>query len=99
MFVLLGVFLSMRPLDAQAQSSQNEAEKLPEGKGKNIVATTCSRSCHGSDVFTSAKRELDEWRDLVYDMVSEGAPLQDGEVEIVAQYLAKNFGPSSASDD
>ena len=65
---------------------------LPEGEGKGLVETVCTQ-CHGLRTITSVKYGLAEWRNVVYDMVSEGAPLVDEEVEIVAQYLAKNFGP------
>ena len=85
------LFLATIPgllLSAQSQ--------LPDGKGKDLVETVCTQ-CHGLESTMDARYTLDEWRNVVYDMVSEGAPLLDDEVEIVAQYLAKNFGSKSSS--
>ncbi len=85
------LFLAIFPwLSLSAQS------QLPEGEGKEIVETVCTQ-CHGLQTITSANYALDEWRNVVYDMVSEGAPLLDEEVEMVAQYLAKHFGPEASS--
>ena len=85
------LFLAFFPrLSLSAQSP------LPEGEGKEIVETVCAQ-CHGLSIIVNARHPLDEWRNVVYDMVSEGAPLLDDEVETVAQYLAKHFGPESSS--
>ena len=76
-------------------AAQGEDDKLPEGKGKDYVASVCQQ-CHGLEAITGSRRTLDEWRMVVNDMVSNGAPLQDDEVEIVSEYLAKNFGPEKS---
>jgi mono/diheme cytochrome c family protein len=77
-----------------AQKSDDEGTNLPEGKGKDLVASVC-RQCHGLELTTSSERTLDEWKSVVNDMVSNGAALQEDEVETVSQYLAKNFSPDS----
>ena len=85
------LFLAIFPwLSLSAQS------ELPEGEGKEIVETVCTQ-CHGLRTTTDANYPLAEWRNVVFDMVSEGAPLLDEEVETVAQYLAKYFGPEASS--
>jgi len=83
--LLASAVLSL-PLAAQ------EDNKLPEGKGRDLVATVCGQ-CHGLDATTDSRHTLDEWRNVVNDMVSTGAALDEEEVETVSQYLAKNFGP------
>ncbi len=88
--------LSFQALSAQ-DSSDDPAKKLPEGKGKDYVASVCQQ-CHGLDLTTSSNRTVDEWRNVTNDMVSNGAALEKDEVEIVAQYLGKFFGPASSSD-
>ena len=77
-----------------AQKSDDEGTKLPEGKGKDLVASVCAQ-CHGLELITSGERTADEWKNVVNDMVSNGAALQEDEVETVSQYLAKNFSPDS----
>ncbi len=86
--ILFLAFFPWLPLLAQGQ--------LPEGEGKEIVETVCTQ-CHGLSNITNARYPLEEWRNVLYDMISEGAPLLDDEVETVAQYLAKHFGPESSS--
>jgi mono/diheme cytochrome c family protein len=77
-----------------AQKSDDEGTKLPEGKGRDLVASVCAQ-CHGLELTTSGERTLDEWKSVVNDMVSNGAALQEDEVETVSQYLGKNFSPDS----
>jgi len=99
MALMLGILLPPVSLFSQNQSAQDKGDKgndLPEGKGKDKVANVCTQ-CHGLEAIVNSKRTLQEWRDLVNDMVSNGASLTDEEVELVAQYLAKNFSPSSAA--
>src|SRR5258708_31101460 len=64
---------------------------LPPGEGKAIVQRTCV-SCHALKVVTAKKASKEEWSVLVDQMVSRGADLNDNEIEIVVDYLAKNFG-------
>ena len=91
---LLTVIVSISLVAAFAQKSDDERSKLPEGKGKDLVATVCVQ-CHGLELTTSSVRTLEEWKNVVNDMVSNGAALQEDEVETVSQYLGKNFSPDS----
>ena len=61
---------------------------LPPGEGKAIVQRTCV-SCHALKVVTAKKASKEEWSVLVDQMVSRGADLNDDEIEIVVDYLAK----------
>jgi mono/diheme cytochrome c family protein len=71
------------------------AQGFPDGPGKAIVQEACT-VCHGSDLIANARRSKSDWTDTVEDMVSRGAPLKEGEREIVIEYLAANFGPEKA---
>lgn len=66
------------------------ATTLPPGKGKAIVEKTCA-SCHAIKVVTSKKASKEQWSTIVDQMLSKGADLNDDEVEIVVDYLSKNF--------
>lgn len=98
MLVLLGAFLPLLPPPIQGQSAAEKAENLPEGKGKDIVEKVCNQ-CHALAIATGEKQTLEEWRVTVKSGmdVADGTPLTEEEVETVAQYLVKNFGPESAS--
>ena len=68
---------------------------LPPGKGKAIVQRTCI-SCHALKVVTAKRASKEQWSALVDQMMSRGADLEDDEVEIVVDYLARNFGTTKA---
>lgn len=95
MVILPAGLFAAATLGAQDQSPQGEGKDLPEGKGEEIVASVC-KECHSLERLTSSTRTLQEWKSVVEDMVSNGAALKPEEVEIVVQYLAKNFGPANA---
>lgn len=95
--LLLGALLPSLFLFAQNKPIEGEGKDLPEGTGKNIVGKVC-KQCHGLEAITAAKRTAEEWDRVVNEMVSDGAPLKDDEIAIAAQYLAKYFGPASASE-
>jgi hypothetical protein len=71
------------------------AQGFPDGPGKDIVQAACS-VCHETELITNARRSKAEWTETVQDMVSRGAPLVEGEREIVIEYLSANFGPEKA---
>ena len=73
------------------------AQGFPDGPGKAIVQEACS-VCHETELITNARRSKAEWTETVQDMVSRGAPLKEGEREIVIEYLAANFGPDKAEN-
>ena len=82
--VLVGLFLATSPIFAQ---------ELPEGEGKDLVADVCSR-CHGLGNTTNSRFTKEEWRNVALDM---DVPLSDAELDTLAEYLGKNFGPESSS--
>jgi mono/diheme cytochrome c family protein len=94
--VLLAFFLVSPVFPSNAGSAQ-EKEKSPSTEdGKLIVETKC-QGCHGLDLITKSNHTLDEWRAIVDQMISNGASVEDDELESVVQYLARNFGPAKPS--
>jgi cytochrome c5 len=69
---------------------------LPEGEGKAIATEDC-QACHKLTNLTKAHKSLDDWKDTVQTMIDRGANVPDDKIDILVQYLAKNFGPISAS--
>jgi mono/diheme cytochrome c family protein len=67
---------------------------LPPGKGKAIVQRDCA-GCHALKVITSKRATREQWSALVDQMVSRGADVPDEEIEIVVDYLNKNFGTTN----
>ena len=70
--------------------------ELPEGDGKAIATENC-QACHKLTNLTKAHKNLDDWKDTVQTMIDRGANVPPDKVDILVQYLAKNFGPKDAS--
>jgi mono/diheme cytochrome c family protein len=69
--------------------------ELPEGDGKHIATEYC-QDCHKLTNLVKAHKASDEWIDTVHLMMDRGARLPDDKVDMLVQYLAKNFGPTTA---
>lgn len=69
---------------------------LPPGKGKAIVQRTCV-SCHALKVVTTKRATKEQWSAVINLMLAKGADLDDDEVDVVVDYLAKHFGPTKNS--
>jgi cytochrome c5 len=72
-----------------------QAQKLPEGKGKEVVEAACD-GCHGVDQIIGRAWSADKWRSVVKSMIDKGAVLSDDELKAVIDYLAANFGEAPA---
>jgi competence ComEA-like helix-hairpin-helix protein len=72
-------------------SSAQPPTTLPDGEGKTLVQKTCSK-CHGVVGIVRARNSKEAWAEIVDDMISRGADATDEEIELIINYLAKNFG-------
>ena len=68
-------------------------DELPEGEGKKILVASCT-SCHDLSEVTKFRGYYDrkQWRDVVVTMMEYGAPVDERQVEVLADYLAQHFG-------
>lgn len=77
----------------QAASRAEAGLVLPPGAGRALLERECL-NCHELEVVELFSdfydREL--WRSLVITMRGNGATLDDREVEVIAEYLARYFG-------
>jgi hypothetical protein len=76
------------PLHAQTTAS------LPQGDGRDLVATACSQ-CHTLSVIMAGRDGPVGWKRHVYNMVLRGAQLSPREADTVIEYLITNFGPGA----
>jgi competence protein ComEA len=68
--------------------------ELPAGPGREILIASCL-SCHeltALPLFASFYTR-DSWRALVLTMKEHGAPVDGDDIEVLADYLARHFGP------
>ena len=78
------------PTHSQVTAKEPMADQLPDGQGKEIVLNTCTK-CHNIDRIVHGHRYKDQWQSLVQQMISNGAALNDDDMPVLVDYLAKNF--------
>ncbi len=71
-------------------------QELPEGEGRQLLEERCT-GCHSLKPVVSLKQSQDAWKELIVKMVGFGAQLNDKEVDVATEYLAKHFGPESSA--
>ena len=64
--------------------------------GKPIALEYC-QMCHKLTNLTKAHKDLDDWKDTIHTMIDRGSDIPDDKIDILAAYLAKNFGPKDAA--
>lgn len=69
------------------------AAELPEGRGREILLTSCTW-CHDLREVTKFRGFYSraQWRDIVVTMVEYGTKLDGGDVEVLADYLTEHLG-------
>jgi cytochrome c5 len=73
-----------------AQSNrQAESEQ-----GMQVVGRACIQ-CHNLRYIQLQRKSIEKWRDTVYGMISQGAPVFPEEIEPLTAYLGTNFGTST----
>ena len=77
-----------------ALAADSDADKLPPGQGKELVAKVCV-TCHGTDNFRKNRLKKDDWTAKVSDMVDQGAQAGPEEAAVIIDYLVRNFGENS----
>jgi hypothetical protein len=81
-------------LQAAAQKPAQPDIPLPEGKGKDLTQKNCS-TCHANNVWTGQHHTRDQWNQVIDNMVSKGMKASDDDLDVIADYLAANFGPAA----
>lgn len=86
----LTIALLSVPSSTRAAGPEDE---LPDGDGKKILVSSCT-ACHDLTEVTKFRGYYDrkQWRDIVVTMMDYGAPVDEKQVDILADYLAKHLG-------
>lgn len=87
---LLALALSVLASPGFAQN----ANPLPPGDGREIVAVACSQ-CHYLGTIAKIRDGAAGWRTYVNNMVLRGAQLTPAEIDKVVDYLSLNLGPGA----
>jgi cytochrome c5 len=88
---LLPLIFALAVIAAAPARAQN-ANPLPPGEGRDLVATACSQ-CHYLGTIAKIRDGAAGWRLYVNNMVLRGAQLTGPEIDTVVNYLALNLGP------
>jgi mono/diheme cytochrome c family protein len=82
--------LLLTPADTRAAA---QGDRLPEGEGKKILLASCT-SCHELDEVTkfNGYYTRPQWRDIIVTMKEYGAPIDERQVDVLADYLTAHFG-------
>ena len=88
----LPALVALAIVAAVAPSRAQNANPLPPGDGRDLVAVVCSQ-CHYLGTIAKIRDGAAGWRVYVDNMVLRGAQLSESEVETVVNYLALNLGP------
>ena len=68
-------------------------DELPDGDGKKILIASCT-TCHDLGEVTKFRGYYTrpQWRDIVVTMMEYGAPIDDRQVDVLADYLTLHLG-------
>jgi cytochrome c2 len=85
-----------RGLAAQVPASAPSDRAAQIEKGRQVVAQVCA-ACHTTIVrmVQVHKQTAEQWKDIVYFMISRGAQIMPDEIEPVTAYLAATAGSNA----
>jgi hypothetical protein len=63
---------------------------LPDGEGKAVMLNICTM-CHDLQRVRTRRATIEGWKELLDEMIFEGAPLPDDQIPVLLTYLARNF--------
>jgi len=75
---------------ATSLTLNGRAAELPDGPGKDLLLRVCV-GCHKAEEFQSYRHTKEEYQAIVQRMAQRGARASRGELDLIADYLAKNF--------
>ena len=91
---IVALLLPLALVTAAVPGYSQNANPLPAGDGRDLVAVACSQ-CHYLGTIAKIRDGAAGWRFYVSNMVLRGAQLTPPEVDTVVNYLALNLGPGA----
>lgn len=65
---------------------------LPEGNGKEAVQNNCT-DCHSVERIKAQRLDEEGWDGILREMMETGASINPEDIQVIVEYLTKNFGP------
>ncbi len=94
--ICLGFFLMVPVLAILQQGEPELVESMPEGQGKQMVASICS-GCHTLGNVLTQRKSSEEWEEKVNEMISRGAQMFPEEIDTIVSYLGEHYGGQMGS--
>ena len=93
----LAVALAAAPAGARQGAGAAPGDELPDGDGKKILVAACT-TCHDLGEVTKFRGywDRDQWREAVVTMVEYGAPVEEPQIDVLADYLDQHLGKRPA---
>ncbi len=81
---LLGIVIILFALAVSGQA------QLPEGPGRDVTERTC-KNCHEISKAVTLRQDRNGWTNTIVKMLGLGLKASDDDLEVVLDYLTKNF--------
>jgi len=88
---VLGFILAMSLAAVVLFSAATSSAQRPS-EGQQLVEKRC-QGCHTMRRVDTAAKDADGWRDTIRVMIQDGAEIEESEIPVMVQYLAREHGP------
>jgi mono/diheme cytochrome c family protein len=75
---------------ARESGSADLSRQLPDGEGKGLILASCVQ-CHNLRSVVGQRKDAEDWRRTVHDMVERGAQITGEEAEIISRYFGAHL--------
>ena len=94
--IFIAAFLRVPVLAIWQQQDPELVESMPEGQGKEVVASICA-GCHSLETVLTQRRSQEEWGNTISEMIARGAQIFTEEVDTIISYLGEHYGAQAGS--
>src|SRR5688572_27659483 len=94
--VLAALLAFIASADFRPLMAQQSSKEATVSRGQEIVGQACMQ-CHNLRYMQVQRKNSEQWRNVVYAMISTGALVLPEEVDPLVAYLTATFGPNSAT--
>ena len=79
---------------AAAAHGQDATQQTAQHPGRSVVMSKCFQ-CHADAMFRDQRQDRRGWEAAIYRMIGRGGLWTPEEINLMADYLGSDFGPSS----
>ena len=87
----VGFILTMSVATVMLFTAATSSAQRPS-EGQQLVEKRC-QGCHNLRRVDTAAKGADGWRETIQVMIQDGAEIEEAEIPVLVQYLAREHGP------